>query len=153
LFLVRRFLSPWWRRRQVPPKRRFLQEPHGVTTQKTPFFMVTAVKTTRLTSAFCIIRPSIKAEAGLRSTLCCKKILKVSASGTEASFGTLKSILIAYCYYRQLKFRYIYLIMLPQINIRIRSPHAPCECICKKRYKLRLIRIKPFEQFLVCRLF
>jgi hypothetical protein len=24
--------------RQVPPKRRFLQEPHGVTTQKTPFF-------------------------------------------------------------------------------------------------------------------
>jgi hypothetical protein len=38
LFLVRRFLSPWWRRRQVPPKRRFLQEPHGVTTQKTPFF-------------------------------------------------------------------------------------------------------------------
>jgi hypothetical protein len=33
-----RFLSPWWRRRQVPPKRRFLQEPHGATTQKTPFF-------------------------------------------------------------------------------------------------------------------
>jgi hypothetical protein len=24
----------------VPPKRRFLQEPHGVTTQKTPFFLV-----------------------------------------------------------------------------------------------------------------
>jgi hypothetical protein len=38
LFLVHRFLSRWWRRRQVPPKRRFLQEPHGVTTQKTPFF-------------------------------------------------------------------------------------------------------------------
>jgi hypothetical protein len=38
LFLVHRFLSPWWRRSQVPPKRRFLQEPHGVTTQKTPFF-------------------------------------------------------------------------------------------------------------------
>jgi hypothetical protein len=38
LFLVHRFLSPWWRRRQVPPKRRFLQEPHSVTTQKTPFF-------------------------------------------------------------------------------------------------------------------
>jgi hypothetical protein len=27
-------------RRQVPPKRRFLQEPHGVTTQKTSFFMI-----------------------------------------------------------------------------------------------------------------
>jgi hypothetical protein len=31
------------------PKRRFLQEPHGVTTQKTPFFIVTAVKTSNLT--------------------------------------------------------------------------------------------------------
>jgi hypothetical protein len=29
--------------------RRFLQEPHGVTTQKTPFFIVTAVKTSNLT--------------------------------------------------------------------------------------------------------
>jgi hypothetical protein len=37
------------RRRQVPPKRRFLQEPHGVTSQKTPFFIVTAVKTSNLT--------------------------------------------------------------------------------------------------------
>jgi hypothetical protein len=26
----------------------FLQEPHGVTTQKTPFFIVTAVKTSNL---------------------------------------------------------------------------------------------------------
>jgi hypothetical protein len=48
LFLVHRFLSPWWRRCQVPSKRRFLQEPHGVTTQKTPFFIVTAVKTSNL---------------------------------------------------------------------------------------------------------
>jgi hypothetical protein len=29
---------------------RFLQEPHGVTTQKTPFFIVTAVKTSNLTN-------------------------------------------------------------------------------------------------------
>jgi hypothetical protein len=34
---------------QVPPKRQFLQEPHGVTLQKTPFFRVTAVKTSNLT--------------------------------------------------------------------------------------------------------
>jgi hypothetical protein len=27
----------------VPPKRRFLHEPHGVTTQKTPFFIVCLV--------------------------------------------------------------------------------------------------------------
>jgi hypothetical protein len=31
-------------------KLRFLQEPHGVTSQKTPFFIVTAVKTSNLTS-------------------------------------------------------------------------------------------------------
>jgi hypothetical protein len=30
-------------------KRRFLQDPHGVTSQKTPFFIVTAVKTSNLT--------------------------------------------------------------------------------------------------------
>jgi hypothetical protein len=40
------------RRRQVPPKRRFLQEPHGVTTQKTPFFIVTAVNTSNLTKPY-----------------------------------------------------------------------------------------------------
>jgi hypothetical protein len=28
----------------------FLQEPHGVTSQKTPFFIVTAMKTSNLTS-------------------------------------------------------------------------------------------------------
>jgi hypothetical protein len=49
-FLVRRFLSPWCRRCYVPPKRRFLQESHGVTSQKTPFFIVPAVKTSNLTS-------------------------------------------------------------------------------------------------------
>jgi hypothetical protein len=30
------------------PKRRFLQEPHGATSQKTPFFIVTAVNTSNL---------------------------------------------------------------------------------------------------------
>jgi hypothetical protein len=37
---------------EVPPKRQFLQEPHGVTSQKTPFFIVTAVKTSNLTSVY-----------------------------------------------------------------------------------------------------
>jgi hypothetical protein len=36
-------------RRYVPPKRRFLQEPHGVTYQKTALFIFTAVKTSNLT--------------------------------------------------------------------------------------------------------
>jgi hypothetical protein len=34
-FLSRRFLSPWWRRSYIPPKCGFLQEPHGVKSQKT----------------------------------------------------------------------------------------------------------------------
>jgi hypothetical protein len=33
----------------VPPKRLYLQEPHGTTSQKTSFFIVTAVKTSILT--------------------------------------------------------------------------------------------------------
>jgi hypothetical protein len=49
LFLVHRFLSPWWWRRYVPPKHRFLQEPHGVTSQEMVFFIVTAMKTPNLT--------------------------------------------------------------------------------------------------------
>jgi hypothetical protein len=32
----------------IPPKSRFLEEPHGVTSQKTAFFKVTAVKTSNL---------------------------------------------------------------------------------------------------------
>jgi hypothetical protein len=39
-------------RRNIPPKRRFLQEPHGVTSQKKLFFIVTAVKTSNLTKKF-----------------------------------------------------------------------------------------------------
>jgi hypothetical protein len=35
----------------IPPKRRLLQEPHGVTSKKTPFFIVTAVKASNLTSS------------------------------------------------------------------------------------------------------
>jgi hypothetical protein len=49
VFLVPWFWSPWWLRRYVPPRRRFLQEPHGVTFQKTAFFIVTAVKIPNLT--------------------------------------------------------------------------------------------------------
>jgi hypothetical protein len=34
------FLSPWWWMRYIPPKCEFLQEPHGVTSQKTAFFIL-----------------------------------------------------------------------------------------------------------------
>jgi hypothetical protein len=43
-------LANGWRR-YVPPKRLFLQAPHGVTSHKTAFFIVTAVKTSDLTSS------------------------------------------------------------------------------------------------------
>jgi hypothetical protein len=38
-FLAHRLLSLWWWRRCVPPKRRFVQEPYGVTSKKTAFFI------------------------------------------------------------------------------------------------------------------
>jgi hypothetical protein len=37
-------MLPWWWRRHVPPKHWFLQETQGVTSQKTAFFIVHAVK-------------------------------------------------------------------------------------------------------------
>jgi hypothetical protein len=52
--LVHWFLSPRWRWGQVSPKRRFLQAPHGVTSQKTPFFIVTAVNTSNLIHLYCM---------------------------------------------------------------------------------------------------
>jgi hypothetical protein len=57
LFLVHRFLSPWWRWRYVPPKRRFLQEPHGVISENSPFFIVTTVNISNLTYK-CLVRNS-----------------------------------------------------------------------------------------------
>jgi hypothetical protein len=45
----RRIFLPWRWRRYDPPKRRFTQYLHGATSQKTAFFIVTAVKTSNLT--------------------------------------------------------------------------------------------------------
>jgi hypothetical protein len=42
--------------KDFPPKRRFLQQPHGVTSQETPLFIVTAVKTSELTQIFSYFR-------------------------------------------------------------------------------------------------
>jgi hypothetical protein len=44
-----RIFLPWRWRRHVPPKRRFTQDLHDATSQKTAFFIVTAVKTSILT--------------------------------------------------------------------------------------------------------
>jgi hypothetical protein len=43
--VVHRLLSPWWWRRYIPTKRRFLQEPHGVTSQRTAFFFASVLTT------------------------------------------------------------------------------------------------------------
>jgi hypothetical protein len=44
-----RIFLPWRWRRYVLPTRLFTQDPHGATSQKTAFFIVTAVKTSNLT--------------------------------------------------------------------------------------------------------
>jgi hypothetical protein len=43
-----RIFLPWRWRQYVPPKRRFTQYPHGATSQKTAFFIVTAMKISNL---------------------------------------------------------------------------------------------------------
>jgi hypothetical protein len=48
------FISTWWRWWYTPPKRRFLQKPHGVMSQETAFLTVTAVKISNLTQ--CCLR-------------------------------------------------------------------------------------------------
>jgi hypothetical protein len=52
-FLFHWFLSPWWWRHYLPLKCRFLQEPHGVTSPKTPFHIVTAIDCYPI--SYCII--------------------------------------------------------------------------------------------------
>jgi hypothetical protein len=42
LFLGRRFMSPWWWNRYGPPKRRFFQEPYGITSQKAAFLFTSS---------------------------------------------------------------------------------------------------------------
>jgi hypothetical protein len=78
---ARRFLSPWLWRRYVPPKHPFLQEPHGVTSQKTPFFKVTTVKTSVLTiDLFCLMRhgPLRKLHSSISFDVTCMFVAAVS---------------------------------------------------------------------------
>jgi hypothetical protein len=49
---------PWWWRRYVPPKRRFTQDLHGATSQKTAFFIVAPVKPSDLT-VLCRLEASV----------------------------------------------------------------------------------------------
>jgi hypothetical protein len=50
LFLAHLFLSPWWWWCYVPPKCWFLQEPRGIWSQKTAFFIVTTIRMSNLTN-------------------------------------------------------------------------------------------------------
>jgi hypothetical protein len=54
-FIDRGFLIPWSWRRYDPPKRRLTPFLHGATSQKTAFFIVTAVKTSNLTTWMSIV--------------------------------------------------------------------------------------------------
>jgi hypothetical protein len=47
-FLAHWFMSPWWWRRHIPLKHRFLREPHNVTSQEMAVFIITAVKPSNL---------------------------------------------------------------------------------------------------------
>jgi hypothetical protein len=49
----------------ISPKRLFLKEPHGVTSQKTAFFMVTAAKTSNLTVIQSFLNVNMKPVIGI----------------------------------------------------------------------------------------
>jgi hypothetical protein len=50
-------------------RRRFLQEPYGVTIQKTPFFIVTAVKTSNLTLVLSSLLEVLKMDKVLKPSV------------------------------------------------------------------------------------
>jgi hypothetical protein len=61
----------------APPKRRFLREPNDVTSQKTPFFIVTAVKSSNLTWANFIFKENeigIRLKVRIDITVECRRI-------------------------------------------------------------------------------
>jgi hypothetical protein len=68
----------------VPPKHRFLQGPHGVTSQKMAFFIVTAVKTWNLTNSVVIdiIGSTISTPCFLVISIPISSILQYSSSGS-----------------------------------------------------------------------
>jgi hypothetical protein len=49
------FFPPRWWRWYIPPKYRYLQEPHGIISQKTAYFVVTAMKTSNLNTVSCTV--------------------------------------------------------------------------------------------------
>jgi hypothetical protein len=67
----------------LPPKRRFLQDPQGVTCQKTLFFIVTAVKTSNLTQIIDVYPTIVAGREG--TTVVAVKTLKENASDKERS--------------------------------------------------------------------
>jgi hypothetical protein len=76
IFLVCRYFSPWWWRWYLPPILPFLRQPHGVTFQKTTFFIVTAMKAWNLTCLYwvcCVILINVNSNYNIllrRKTLC-----------------------------------------------------------------------------------
>jgi hypothetical protein len=75
LLLTHRFLSPWWWRRYVPAKRRFL---HGVTSQKTTFFTVTAVKTSQILQRELAMKKSHQVQDWEKSRAFMSTVMKIS---------------------------------------------------------------------------
>jgi hypothetical protein len=61
------YFLPWRWRRYVPPKRRFTQDLHGATSQKTAFFIVAAVKTSNLTNSLIVASVFVAARTFLPS--------------------------------------------------------------------------------------
>jgi hypothetical protein len=60
-------------RRYVTPKRRFLQEPRGLTSNKTAFFVVTAEETSNLTYLFKVYKTDVLTAVVVKGFIFCDK--------------------------------------------------------------------------------
>jgi hypothetical protein len=80
-------LSPWCWRRELPPKRRFLQEPHGITSQMTVFLIITTVKTSNLTLRIICILKKIKSQS------CNVSVSRNAAASTARHLTVLHGLL------------------------------------------------------------
>jgi hypothetical protein len=80
-------------------KRRFLQEPHDVTSQKTPFFIVTTMKTSNLTSFSITFGKEVSNNMGLLLEIACTlPFLKQGI--TIANFNLLRKTPVPVMHYK-----------------------------------------------------
>jgi hypothetical protein len=99
MVLCSRILLPWRWRRYVPPKGRLTQDVHSATSQKTTFFIVTAVKASNLTSSICIMNSStqiLQLALQFGSVLCLNmSVIRTHQQDGDSSIHFITSLVVS----------------------------------------------------------